>query len=192
MLIIGLNGLAHSGKDTLAREYSLKAKCYNVAFADPLRAMISVLGVKIEDMLDTEKKNDPQYGFLGKSPRYLLQTLGTEWGRTLVNDNIWIEVAKRRIDDSEKLGYEIVFVTDCRFDNEAEAIKSWGGRIVRIIRPNSEAYQKSVESGGVKNHASEAGLKLENIDFTIYNDSTIKAMVDTLDEYISFKSKYSN
>lgn len=186
MLVIGLHGAAGAGKDTLAKVYrSTYENAYSVAFADPLRAMISTLGVSIESMLDPEKKNDPEYGFLGKSPRYLLQTLGTEWGRNLVDSDIWVKRAKQRIDEAEKMDFNLAFVTDCRFDNEADAIHAWGGKVIKIIRENQK-YTDKVDNGGVSKHPSEAGISLDKIDFTIYNNSKIEDMVARFNEYVEF------
>jgi hypothetical protein len=52
----------------------------------------------------------------GLSARRALQTLGTEWGRTLDSD-VWINCLRRR---AEKLKADVVVVSDGRFFNEAE------------------------------------------------------------------------
>ena len=33
----------------------------------------------------------------GKTPRYLMQTLGTEWGRMMVDGDLWVELCCVRI-----------------------------------------------------------------------------------------------
>jgi hypothetical protein len=83
MILIGLHGKAHAGKDTVGQMlvgYGLD----RVAFADPIKRMlIEGLGLTAEHF-DSPLKEEP-IPWLGKSPRQLMQTLGTEWGRDLVN-----------------------------------------------------------------------------------------------------------
>jgi hypothetical protein len=66
----------------------LGPKYARAAFADPLKDMlVTGLSVTRERDLDGPHKHDPtNYG--GKSPRELMQTLGTEWGRELIDPDI--------------------------------------------------------------------------------------------------------
>lgn len=81
----------------------------------------------------------------GRDSRYLLKTLGTEWGRELVGENVWINSLLRRCDD----GVEPIIVDDVRFDNEAAAIKRAGGHLMFIHRPGCQYTY---------DHPSECGL----------------------------------
>lgn len=87
------------------------------------------------------------------TPRYALQQLGTEWGRDCY-DNIWIDYALRVAKDilmeqrsydarhglgTSADGYQVtrkqgVVISDVRFNNEIQAIKKAGGKIVRLLR----------------------------------------------------------
>jgi hypothetical protein len=62
-----------------------------------------------------------------------------------------------------------VVITDVRFANEAAAIRSWGGEIIRIDRPGV---------GPVNGHVSEA-MPFEP-DEVIENDGTIEDLQDHL------------
>ena len=68
----------------------------------------------------------------------------------------------------------LVVITDCRFINEAEAIRAAGGVVWRIVRPGAGAQ------GGISGHASEAEMVspefLAQIDATLQNDSTLDAL----------------
>ncbi len=174
MKIIGLNGKAGSGKDTLAdlliNHKGYTKEWHRYSFANPLRQMLSVgLGINMDIMSDPKKKNDPKYGYMGKSARYLLQTLGTEWGRNLVDQNIWINEFERRSKYFDDNNTEGIIVTDCRFENEADAIHKLGGIVVNITRPNNP-YTKKVKDGGVESHLSEKELPKEKIDYYLIND----------------------
>lgn len=93
--------------------------------------------------------------------RRLQQVLGTEAGRQIFGDDLWLRLlyaAANKIDGP-------VAVTDVRFDNEAQSIGDAGGTVIKIHRPDLEA------SGDT--HASEAGVSPHLIDHTIVNDGTL-------------------
>lgn len=85
----------------------------------------------IERMIDGDLKEIEQPALMGRSPRYLMETLGTEWGRNLVRDDVWVTISVERA----KRAGKAVF-TDCRFPNEVDAVRQLGGQIVRIKRPS--------------------------------------------------------
>ena len=92
-MLIGMCGAAGSGKDTIADILGFD----RVAFADPLYEMVSlVTGLTPDEMRDRETK-ERTIDWLGQSPRQLLQTLGTEWGRGMVSESIWVDTAMRRV-----------------------------------------------------------------------------------------------
>jgi len=104
---------------------------------------------------------DPLYGV---SPRKVLQTLGTEWGRELINPDLWLLRAERYLDSISKLSLDtIVVITDVRFDNEAEFIIHQGGVVIEVLRPNSTKQ--------VLEHKSEGGVKDIYVRHTLNNDS---------------------
>lgn len=130
--IIGVTGFARTGKDTFFNYSSkilTKARCKRFAFADALKNecddfLQKNVGISsfTEDALDKE--------FI----RPFLVTYGTHLRRKK-DENCWIKKVEKSIreevSDSEK---NFVFVTDVRFKNEAEWIKSLNGTIVEINR----------------------------------------------------------
>lgn len=60
-------------------------------------------------------------------PRRVLQTLGTDYGREQLGQDVWINYAARRADSYEGSNYEMVVIPDGRFPNEANAIVEKGG-----------------------------------------------------------------
>jgi len=150
--IIGIAGRAGAGKNTVA-EMIPGASVFG--FADPLyEGLAAMLGVP-EDMLRSRRTKETPLKWLGKSPRELMQTLGTEWGRGMVAQDIWLRLAKRRI---ETYGGTIVF-SDVRFDNEAEWIRNQGGE-VWLVERDQEMHHT---------HSSEAGISPHLIDRVIDN-----------------------
>lgn len=163
-MIIGLCGAAGAGKNTVAdilvEDYGFTA----VSFAEPIyRAVSEITGMSVEELQDREIKEKP-IAWLGSSPRELLQTLGTEWGRKMIHGNMWIVVALNRIGEITGGGGDVV-VTDVRFDNEAMALTLAGGGIWQVTRPGVK---------GVAEHESENGISPDMIDVVINNDSSIQ------------------
>ena len=74
---------------------------------------------------------------------------------------------QKRITDDVDTDYVI---TDVRFPNEAEAVKSWGGSVYKIDRAKINNL-----SGQEKMHASEVAMdSYSNWDGVIENNSTIE------------------
>ena len=81
-LLIGLTGRARVGKDTaasfLANDYLLK----RYAFAQPIKDAAEAMGFA-RSVYDNDDMKERVIQGLGVSYRRILQTLGTEWGRSL-------------------------------------------------------------------------------------------------------------
>lgn len=169
--LIGITGRARSGKDTIG-SYLLETYAYHrVSFAEPLRRFVCNL-IGIDRRALDFVKEDP-VPWLGKSPRQMLQTMGTEWGRMLVNENIWVLVAMDEVRRVTQITGRPSVITDVRFDNEADAIRQRGGRIIHVARPDAVA---------VAAHASEAGVHKEHGDFTVINDGSLTDLYAKVDE----------
>jgi hypothetical protein len=181
-MLIGLCGAAGSGKDTVASILRETAQFYRVAFADPLYEMVAIVtGLMPEDLQDRELK-EAEIDWIGRSPRQLLQTLGTEWGRNTVSESLWIDIGMRRIGRLLADGRSVA-VTDVRFDNEAAAIKAAGGEVWRIIR--GEGCVRGVSM----RHASEAGISELLIDRTIGNWGSLASLRETVDAAVQAGKK---
>ena len=147
------------------------------------------------------------------SPRVMLQALGTEWGREAVSDRIWMdyflktartllnedggtrEMAYRPLQgcyDARKNNAMLrqqhkhvtgVVVSDVRFENEFQIIRSTGGAMIRVIRPDTDADSAML---GIVGHASEAhDYSFENFDFILRNEGTLDDLYRNVDTYMS-------
>lgn len=112
----------------------------------------------IKRMLEGDLKEVPSPLLGGKTPRFAMQKLGTEWGREMLADNLWVEAM---FDASKR--YQRVVVTDVRFPNEAGAIQACGGQVLRITRPNNPTPPDD--------HPSEAQIDTLHVDHELTNDA---------------------
>jgi adenosyl cobinamide kinase/adenosyl cobinamide phosphate guanylyltransferase len=161
-MIIGLSGYARSGKDTVA-QYLVENYGYErIAFADPIKNLLLEMnpilynGGRLSSLVrdygwDVAKANS--------EVRRLLQSLGLG-ARTVLNEDIWVSNAMLNMMDITK-NY---VVTDVRFKNEAEMIKSLYGEVWRVKRIGVDA---------VNSHVSESELDGWKFDQIIANAGTI-------------------
>lgn len=168
--LIGIAAKAQSGKTTVANMLGMSYGYGHVSFAEPIRQFISDLtGISREDLEKAEFK-EAVIPWIGRSPRYMMQTLGTEWGRDCVLADFWIKRAMREVND---LSWRLIpaCISDVRFDNEAEAIRNAGGVVLHLSRPDALV---------VSSHPSEAGVRKHSTDYTIVNDGSLQDLRDAV------------
>lgn len=157
--VIGFAGHAGSGKNAAAEALGGVV----IGFADPLYAgLATMLGVPEEQLRARSTKELPMA--VGKSPRDLLRTLGTEWGRELVRDDLWVWRARERVKAATQAGAGLVAICDVRFANEAQFIRDeLHGQVWWVDRPG-------VVAGG---HLSDKSLRAEDADRVLANDGSL-------------------
>lgn len=176
-MIIAICGHKFSGKSTVARLLGNATGYEVVSFADKLKDITCILsGCTREDLEDYDfKENElvPDYlqPYCGNAQkptfRAFLQHFGSEVMRG-VNDNIWIDCTLGN--DSEN-----VIVSDCRFPNEAKAVKARGGIVIKVVRPDVKASDS---------HQSETRIDEIEADYTIWNDTTLENLVANVDSLV--------
>jgi hypothetical protein len=153
--LVGFTGAAGCGKSTAASVFVMH-EYEELPFARPLKDMLRVILVARgcpdpDAYLHGNKKEVLTPYLMGKSARHAMQTLGTEWGRNSIHNELWVNtwfvMAKKELDAGGR-----VVVADVRFQNEADAIKRLGGHVVEITRP---AHLKLM--GDTAQHGSEYG-----------------------------------
>lgn len=174
MILIGVGFVARSGKDTVGQYLATKYGFRQTAFAESLKnACREVFGFSNEQLYGSEKETEDS--FWKCTPRWALQFVGTELFRQKVDPDVWVKSMQRRI-SNEKATQRWV-ITDVRFPNEAEAIQSWGGEVIRIDRPGVAA------SGGIAGHASETSLiEWDGWDHILKNDGTLEELYRKVDQ----------
>jgi hypothetical protein len=160
--LIGITGLARSGKDSFSATF-VKHGFKRAAFANALKTTVAYIANEEAPLYFDDVTKEEYTEALGMTRRSALQKMGSAVRDTLGKDT-WVN---RTIRGWIAQGRQPTVITDCRYENEAMAIRNNGGIIVRIVRPGSGLQG---EQGA---HESEAGLPDELVDIEIVNDGTL-------------------
>jgi hypothetical protein len=136
------------------------------------------------------------------SPRLALQMMGTEAGRDVFHQDIWIHSLERKMEM-----YPNVVIADVRFRNEIKFIQSKGGFVVRVKRgpdpewyndaiaanidaKNTDEYMKRVEALGRMDevhhiHYSEWAWIGQIMDYELHNIGTVTSLEGDVKHMIS-------
>lgn len=194
--LIGLHGKARAGKDTACKfiqEWGQEEGriVERDAFADRLKISaaraIGIDAAEVDVMNDLKQDggriqvwlpdgvNGGVYLDTEISGREYLQRYGTESHRELFGDDFWIKAVlypKRR--------YDLLVITDVRFENEAQAIEDNGGEVWHILRDGS----------GAGDHSSEQPISDEYIDLTLDNNGSPYDLRDQVFEYLNTPTEF--
>jgi hypothetical protein len=169
-----------SGKTEAAKWLVEKHGFRLVKFAGPLKAMagafLKELGYDdftVEQYLEGSLKELP-IAKVGHSCRYIMQTLGTEWGRQAVREDLWVRLASEKIGALLGAGYDVV-VDDVRYLNEYREIYDWDGKMVMIHRPGAKNYGR---------HGCEGLLAGYEFDAIIDNTGTVAELREKIDIFV--------
>ena len=177
-MLVGLTGYAGSGKNAAA-DGLVASGWVQLSFAEPLRQMLLTLNpvidvqewksIRLQDVVKTFGWNEAKKI---SEVRRLLQIMGTEVGRNMIDQELWTQLAKKEMDRHFKAGQSVVF-TDCRFPNEVAMIRMNGGKIIRIHREGCVPAQ---------NHVSDTNVDLLSVDREIINNGTLENLQNALKE----------
>lgn len=165
-----------TGKDYFVENYIipyiknvLKETYIVLSFADML---------KVNLMVHHDIKLNELYGKKSPKIRDLLQLEGTEKGRNIYGEDIWIRYVKAWSELYICRGIKYIIIPDVRFKNEYEFIKQSfnnSGIVFRMYAPDRNEKRLRDESidnimyEKIKNHQSETDL--DDIDFNIIIDN---------------------
>ncbi|BCU09350.1 hypothetical protein [Sicyoidochytrium minutum DNA virus] len=152
-LVVAFTGPIGSGKDTMAERLIAHRgdKMKRFSFADPLKAMCSLMYDFDRDAyLNREKKEavDPYWGL---SPRKAAQDVGS-YVRDNFSEDHWVKLLNRRM---ERWDGDVV-ITDLRYDNEAAYLAGIGALVIRL--DPGRRLLENMPSGSAMAHASEVPI----------------------------------
>jgi hypothetical protein len=189
--IIGLNGVARAGKDTVAKILHDLYGYEIASFSDILNRALIALN-PIVDVVPQQGDTKDGVGWYGATVRRyavieeelgyeatkenpevrrLLQAMGTEVGRNLLGPDIWVDALFNNLPKGQ-----LVAITNVRFPNEAEAVWARGGKVWEVTRPGFKP---------ALGHVSDTALDALRKDAYIHNDSSIPALADKVIDLLS-------
>lgn len=208
--VIGICGLKGSGKDTIAKIICENDSSFiTLAFADKVKDIVALMFGWSREMLSgrtiesREWREQPDeywstvFGF-DFTPRKALTTIGTDLIHDTFLKHIWDLTVKKHILEDKMHNFVI---TDVRFPNEIEMIKSIGGSIVQVERGERPDYWKAAEkqnNGKIllpfetealfKIHPSEsAWIGINEPEHIFYNNGTIEDLKKEVITYFNLK-----
>ena len=178
--IIGLSGQAGAGKDEtgsfICKNYG---PWFTNAWAKNLKEGCMVFFGLTRDQVYTQEGKETVDEFWGETPRRILQRVGTDLFRNHYDEDFWVKSMKRTLFGTKEdpIDHNWV-VTDCRFPNEADAIREWGGEVWHIVRPG---HAELAGDANAQQHASETSMDgYQHFSEVIVNDGTLEELKDKI------------
>lgn len=176
-ILIGLCSRAMgSGKSEVANHLISVHGFTLVKFAAPLKAMTRALlaetgltPAEVERHVEGDLK-EVEIPALQRSCRYVMQRVGSEFGREMLHRNVWVDIAVQRSSILLAAGKSVV-IDDLRFLNELEGIYSLGGHPLRVERSSATV---------TLTHSSEGELD-DLAMLSIENEGTIADLRSSVD-----------
>ena len=183
------------GKSTVAKYLTQNTPSVNLPLAAPLKRMLATLleefdisQADVRRYIDGDWKEKPILEIPGTpTARHLMQTLGTEWGRNLIHEDLWVQAWKRKA-----VRAQVVVVDDVRFLSEYNALP--GAQVWRITNKKAlKAYRESLPRTfwhrllritPKRNHASEGELNSVPVNAEIANDGTLLELYAKINELL--------
>ena len=178
-VLVGLCGQMGCGKDYLADHYivpyieeNISTKVMKLSFADQIKVnVVASKKVPFDSVYNTPKT---------KTVRELLQHQGTQLGRIVHGQDVWINHFDAWCKVFALQSFRYIIVPDVRFENEARYIKNSNGILIKVDAPNRNLTRLDTESKTdresfmrLKNHVSETSVSTipdDLFDCVITND----------------------
>lgn len=195
--VIGICGLIGHGKDTAA-SFLIDEGFQRISFAGVLKDACASIFSWDREMLEGNTSESREWretvdnwwanrlDIPNLTPRYALQYIGTNVFREHFHSDIWVAACERQIEMTDKN----VVISDCRFFNELDVIKNYGGQTVVVWRSNKPDWWATASNVNVNNlnfqpnntmniifpevHPSEWSWAGWNFDITLHNNSTLE------------------
>lgn len=194
-MIIGICGLIGSGKGTVADILVEQHNYEKLSFADKLKdGVSSVFGWNREmlegDTDESRKWREEADKFWTEetgetiTPRLILQLFGTDCMRNGFFDGIWVSLVKQELLKNKQKNYVI---PDVRFENEANMIRSLGGKICQVRRgPDPLWFRLYKDLGEIPTdvHKSEWAWANVQMDYILSNDTTLDNLKNLVQDHL--------
>jgi hypothetical protein len=164
-VIISLSGKKRSGKTTVANYLIAKHGFVEVSWAEPLKEIIGrkLFGLTDDQLYGPAELREAVVEEWGKSPRQILQIVGTDLFRKHFDMDFWVKIGMREIKKHQAAGNNKIVISDTRFPNEAMAVLALKGSCINVRKIANADDPKTPDD----NHASENALDNWEFDYVI-------------------------
>ncbi len=175
MIKIAITGKANTGKNTVSKLIVkdlpyIRAKY--LAFADPIKEMIRIAYPELPRKWLYGSSKFRAMAIPGAfkdgvplTVRQCLIDIGNDFGRANKPD-IWLRNFDVRFNKQVKANRGVVIVTDCRFRNEFDHLKSLGFYQIRLMRDSHLKIDDISET-------NQDGIRDDEFNHVIHNNSTL-------------------
>ena len=186
-MIIGLCGLIGCGKGTVGDILVEEHGFTKISFADKLKDGVAQIfgwdralleGDTDRSRLWREKVDEFWTRETGRTitPRIVLQEFGTDCMRNGFYDGVWVSLTKKEIIENPDKDY---VVTDVRFENEVNMIKSVKGSVWRVQRGLDPVWLRMYQDVDVEPkdvHESEWRWVKSGYTLTVHNNGSLEEL----------------
>lgn len=197
MKVIGVSGKIGTGKDYITKNvliplFSRRENYAVLSFADPFKVE-AIVRDKIDRKRVYEEKDEES--------RKKLQLRGTEEGRNVYGENIWVDTLYQYLLNYQERGIEYFFIVDVRFPNEIDFVRNQcKGHVFRVVAPKRNLKKVHQEAKGdekkmhqIMTHVSETCLDNYNWPYGSIINNDPEDAINVVDElrYHITSIKYS-
>ena len=200
-MILGIAGLMGSGKDTVAdylvSKYGFKRESWAGTLKDAVASVFGWDRELLEGRTEYSRKWREtvdewwanRLDMPDLTPRMILQEWGTEVCRNNFHNDIWIASMEYKLNKT----HDNIVISDCRFENELESIKSNNGVTVRVVRGKEPDWVALAKTNLVRFrkkypdiHASEFSSVNLEVDYIINNDGSLDDLYEKIDDLLQY------
>ena len=178
-LVVGIVGPKGSGKDTVADYLVLYHSFTKRAYAAPIKELCQKAFLFSDEQLHGNLKEvvDARWGI---TPRHAFQSIGTDYFRTTYGENHWIQHMRLWIESwmHNGDGDQRLVISDVRFPNEAEFIRTFPKNLLIRVTRDSDAQDA---------HASEQEHTSIVPDVVIENNGTRDELFQKIEEALTLR-----
>lgn len=172
--VVAFFGPLHCGKSSAASLLIEKYGFLRHGVGDGPKEMLRPLGLT-DRHLYGDLKEVPCEELNGKTPRYALQSLASQWGRDLIDRALWVKRWYRFLPP----GATHLVVDDVRTHEGADYFVSQGAMVVKIERPGLNMDDEQ------RNHDTEKHFGTMAHTHVLVNDGTLDEFIAKVDALVN-------